>query len=162
MLWVVGVVVAAIIPVQKTPKGKLFLTPSNGKKGWKTFKTPTLMTLLNQSKSQYADDNGRSVTKILTKHVDLCLRSAKTLAMPSSSIGSSDYLDMEILESIMSVFRLFQSKDIFDAFFKCDLAKSLHLNRSASIGLERSLILMLKTECGVEYTSEMSEMEIWN
>ena len=122
---------------------------------------PSLMTLtsLNRSKNQYADDNARRVTEILAKLVDLSLCSSKTLEMPSSSIGSSDYSDLGILENSMSVLRLLQSKDIFEAFFKHDLAKRLHVNRSASIDLERSLISMLKTEYGAGYTSEM---EIWN
>ena len=49
------------------------------------------ITSLIQSKNQNADDYGRRVDELLAKQVDLCLRLAKILAIPFSSIGSSEY-----------------------------------------------------------------------
>ncbi|KAG4171598.1 hypothetical protein ERO13_A12G219875v2, partial [Gossypium hirsutum] len=39
-------------------------------------------------------------------------------------------------------------KDVFEAFYKKDLAKRLLLGKSASIDAEKSMISKLKTECG--------------
>uniref|UniRef100_A0A6N2MJZ1 Cullin family profile domain-containing protein n=1 Tax=Salix viminalis TaxID=40686 RepID=A0A6N2MJZ1_SALVM len=42
-------------------------------------------------------------------------------------------------------------KDVFEAFYKKDLAKRLLLGKSASIDAEKSMISKLKTECGSQY-----------
>uniref|UniRef100_A0A6N2LBN3 Cullin family profile domain-containing protein n=1 Tax=Salix viminalis TaxID=40686 RepID=A0A6N2LBN3_SALVM len=39
-------------------------------------------------------------------------------------------------------------KDVFEAFYKKDLAERLLLGKSASIDAEKSMISKLKTECG--------------
>jgi len=121
---------------------------------------------IEYNKSHNADEYGKRVAELLAKHVDLCLRSAKTLAMPNASTmlpKSGSYKpnasDPErFLDKIMSVFRYLQSKDIFEAFFKRDLARRLLLSKSASVDLERSFISKLKTECGTGYTSKMEGM----
>ncbi|RUP46330.1 hypothetical protein BC936DRAFT_147076 [Jimgerdemannia flammicorona] len=49
-------------------------------------------------------------------------------------------------------------KDIFEAFYKRDLAKRLLLNKSASFDAEKSMLLKLKTECGPGFTSKLEGM----
>ena len=130
---------------------------------------------LENNKNYNTEDYGKRVAELLSKHVDLCLRSAKALAMPSaltmplsneasttygadSLMKANDSDPEHLLDKIMSIFRYLQSKDTFEAFFKRDLAKRLLLNKSASIDLERSFISKLKTECGTGYTSKMEGM----
>ena len=55
-------------------------------------------------------------------------------------------------------FRDCQGKDIFEAFYKKDLAKRLLLNKCSSYDLERSLISKLKSECGGKFTSKIEGM----
>ncbi|KAL5977485.1 Cullin-4 [Asimina triloba] len=49
-------------------------------------------------------------------------------------------------------------KDVFEAFYKKDLAKRLLLGKSASIDAEKSMISKLKTECGSQFTNKLEGM----
>jgi len=42
----------------------------------------------------------------------------------------------------------FAGKDVFEAFYKKDLAKRLLVGKSASVDAEKSMLLKLKQECG--------------
>jgi cullin-4 len=48
-----------------------------------------------------------------------------------------------------------QGKDVFEAFYKKDLAKRLLLGKSASIDAEKSMISKLKAECGSQFTNKL-------
>ncbi|TYJ14516.1 hypothetical protein E1A91_A10G123800v1 [Gossypium mustelinum] len=52
------------------------------------------------------------------------------------------------LDKVLVLFRFIQGKDVFEAFYKKDLAKRLLLGKSASIDAEKSMISKLKTERG--------------
>jgi len=58
----------------------------------------------------------------------------------------------------MCLFRHVNSKDVFEAFYKRDLAKRLLTGRSVSYDMERSFLSKLKAECGAGYTSKMEGM----
>jgi cullin-4 len=62
------------------------------------------------------------------------------------------------LNKVMQLFRYINGKDVFEAFYKKDLAKRLLLNKTASQDLERSMISRLKTECGADFTSKLEGM----
>lgn len=51
-----------------------------------------------------------------------------------------------------------QGKDVFEAFYKKDLAKRLLLNRSVSIDAEKACIARLKAECGAQFTTKLEGM----
>lgn len=51
-----------------------------------------------------------------------------------------------------------QGKDVFEAFYKKDLAKRLLLGRSASVDAEKAMIAKLKAECGSQFTSHLEGM----
>jgi cullin-4 len=48
-----------------------------------------------------------------------------------------------------------QGKDVFEAFFKKDLAKRLLLGKSGSNDAEKSMISKLKQECGSSFTNKL-------
>ncbi|KAL2524452.1 Cullin-4 [Abeliophyllum distichum] len=54
--------------------------------------------------------------------------------------------------------KFIQGKDVFEAFYKKDLAKRLLLGKSASIDAEKSMITKLKTECGSQFTNKLEGM----
>jgi len=56
------------------------------------------------------------------------------------------------------LFRYINGKDVFEAFYKKDLAKRLLLSKSASIDSEKSMISKLKSECGASFTSKLEGM----
>lgn len=78
--------------------------------------------------------------ELIAKYVDFVLRTGHK--------GRSDEEVDATLESVMSLFRLIHGKDIFEAFYKKDLAKRLVHGKSASLDLEKMMISKLKTECG--------------
>merc|ERR1719277_2087466 len=63
-----------------------------------------------------------------------------------------------ILDKIMVIFRFIHGKDVFEAFYKKDLAKRLLLGKSASIDSEKSMLSKLKQECGGAFTSKLEGM----
>lgn len=56
------------------------------------------------------------------------------------------------------LFRFIQGKDVFEAFYKNDLARRLLLGKSASFDAEKSMISKLKSECGSQFTSKLEGM----
>lgn len=62
------------------------------------------------------------------------------------------------LDKALTLFRFIDGKDVFEAFYKKDLAKRLLYDKSASLDLEKSMISKLKTECGSQFTSKLEAM----
>ncbi|CAI5508271.1 unnamed protein product [Closterium sp. Naga37s-1] len=72
--------------------------------------------------------------------------------------GLSDEELESTLDRVLVLFRFIQGKDVFEAFYKKDLAKRLLLGKSASIDAEKSMISKLKTECGSQFTNKLEGM----
>eukprot|EP00871_Galdieria_phlegrea_P005046 jgi/Galph1/5542/GphlegSOOS_G4136.1 len=62
------------------------------------------------------------------------------------------------LDKVLQFFRFIHGKDVFEAFYKKDLAKRLLLGKSASLDLEKTMISKLKAECGAGFTSKLEGM----
>ncbi|VDO94300.1 unnamed protein product [Soboliphyme baturini] len=63
-----------------------------------------------------------------------------------------------LMDKVMVLFRFIHGKDVFEAFYKKDLAKRLLLGKSASVDAEKSLLSKLKQECGSMFTSKLEGM----
>jgi hypothetical protein len=99
------------------------------------------------------------VAEALAKYVDTCLKDNKRqLSSSPSAATSSDRSDNWIEAIISGVFVHLQAKDVFEAFYKQDLAKRLLWNRVVSMDVERHFVSLLKAECGAGYTSKMEGM----
>jgi len=72
--------------------------------------------------------------------------------------GQSEEEMEAVMDKVMVLFRYINGKDVFEAFYKKDLAKRLLLNKSASFDSEKSMISKLKTECGSGFTSKLEGM----
>ena len=95
------------------------------------------------------DNNDTNVVaEALAKYVDAYLKDAKK-QVPESPWASS---------IISGIFCYLQAKDVFEAFYKKDLAKRLLWNRIVSMDVERNFVSMLKAECGAGYTAKMEGM----
>jgi len=71
----------------------------------------------------------------MAKYLDAKLRTSRAV----------DDAELEkTLQDVLFLFRFTQGKDIFEAFYKRDLAKRLLLNKSASFDAERSMLNKLK------------------
>jgi len=121
------------------------------------------------NKSNDDSDGGRRIAELLAKHVDARFKDAKAQAAPtasSSSVPRASLLVSAIAadasesfqSEILSLFRHVHSKDVFEAFYKRDLAKRLLTGRAVSTDMERSFLSKLKAECGAGYTSKMEGM----
>ena len=61
--------------------------------------------------------------------------------------GNKEATDEELekmLDKIMIIFRFIYGKDVFEAFYKKDLAKRLLVGKSASVDAEKSMLSKLK------------------
>jgi cullin-4 len=63
-----------------------------------------------------------------------------------------------ICDRVLVLFRCVQAKDMFEAYYKNDLAKRLLLGRSASADAEKMMLAKLKAECGAAFTSRLEGM----
>eukprot|EP00004_Rigifila_ramosa_P011704 TRINITY_DN2501_c0_g1_i1.p1 TRINITY_DN2501_c0_g1~~TRINITY_DN2501_c0_g1_i1.p1 ORF type:complete len:540 (+),score=155.74 TRINITY_DN2501_c0_g1_i1:819-2438(+) len=75
--------------------------------------------------------------------------------------GNKESSDAELehsLDCALVLFRYIHGKDIFEAFYKKDLAKRLLLGRSASFDHEKMMIYKLKSECGHSFTQKLEGM----
>lgn len=57
--------------------------------------------------------------------------------------SSDEELD-KLMDRVITLFRFIQGKDVFEAFYKKDLAKRLLLGRSASVDAEKAMLCKLK------------------
>ena len=90
-----------------------------------------------------------SIAESLAKYLDMILRSTKRM----------DSLQEDwLVKTIGGLFVLMQAKDVFEAFYKRDLAKRLLLNRIISMGVGRQVVALFKVECETGYTSKMKGM----
>jgi len=88
--------------------------------------------------------------ELIAKYIDQILRT-----------GNKGYTEEELegtLDKVLQFFRFIHGKDVFEAFYKKDLAKRLLLGKSASLDLEKSMISKLKAECGAGFTSKLEGM----
>jgi len=114
------------------------------------------------------DDGGRRIAELLAKHVDARFKDAKASAAGTVAGGgpgpeaaattTTADANESFQNEILALFRHVHSKDVFEAFYKRDLAKRLLTGRSVSTDMERSFLSKLKAECGAGYTSKMEGM----
>lgn len=85
--------------------------------------------------------------ELVAKFVDAKLRTGNK--------GGSEAEVEALLDRVMVIFRYIQGKDVFEAFYKKDLAKRLLVGKSASFDLEKLMLSKLKTECGSSFTNKV-------
>ena len=64
----------------------------------------------------------------------------------------------ETLDGVMDIFRFVEGKDVFQAFYKKDLAKRLLLSTSSSFDAEKNMIHRIRNECGQSFASKLENM----
>ncbi|XP_063933832.1 cullin-4A-like [Zophobas morio] len=89
-------------------------------------------------------------SELLAKYIDRKLKQ-------SSKNINEEGLDA-LFDKVIVLFRSIQGKDVFEAFYKKDLAKRLLLERSLSLDAERSMLSKLKQECGSNFTYKLEGM----
>lgn len=118
--------------------------------------------------------NSSKVGEMTAKYMDLLLRQGlkgvpQSLAADAkdreiserqgeASTGDQDAELNWQLEQALELFRFIEGKDVFEAFYKKDLARRLLLARSASQDAERNMLAKLKEECGNSFTHNLEQM----
>lgn len=105
---------------------------------------------LREAFEYFVNQRSNKPAELIAKYVDLKLRSGNKEA-------TEEELEL-ILDKIMVLFRFIHGKDVFEAFYKKDLAKRLLVGKSASVDAEKSMLSKLKQECGGGFTSKLEGM----
>uniref|UniRef100_A0A8C8RWH4 Cullin 4A n=1 Tax=Pelusios castaneus TaxID=367368 RepID=A0A8C8RWH4_9SAUR len=99
-------------------------------------KNEKFINLMKESFETFINKRPNKPAELIAKHVDSKLRA-----------GNKESTDEElerILDKIMIIFRFIHGKDVFEAFYKKDLAKRLLVGKSASVDAEKSMLSKLK------------------
>ncbi|KAL5350865.1 hypothetical protein ACLOAV_004436 [Pseudogymnoascus australis] len=132
-------------------------------------------TFINDRKSATVWGTGNSkVGEVIAKYIDLLLRGGLKAVPRSLASDELDRMDAEKqglastgdedaeldrqLEQGLELFRFIEGKDVFEAFYKKDLARRLLMARSASQDAERNMLTKLKSECGSNFTHNLEQM----
>ncbi|KAM7301695.1 cullin-4A [Ixodes scapularis] len=105
---------------------------------------------LKEAFEHFINQRPNKPAELIAKFVDSKLRAGNKEA-------TEEELE-RLLDKIMVLFRFIHGKDVFEAFYKKDLAKRLLVGKSASVDAEKSMLSKLKAECGAAFTSKLEGM----
>uniref|UniRef100_H2ZFM0 Cullin-4 n=2 Tax=Ciona savignyi TaxID=51511 RepID=H2ZFM0_CIOSA len=113
-------------------------------------KDPKFVEALREALESSVNKRQNKPAELIAKYVDQRMKS-----------GNKEATEVELdqtLDRIMMLFRLIHGKDVFEAFYKKDLAKRLLVGKSASVDAEKSMLSKLKQECGGMFTGKLEGM----
>jgi len=113
-------------------------------------KNEKFINSLKEAFEHFINQRPNKPAELIAKFVDSKLRAGNKEA-------TEEELE-RLLDKIMVLFRFIHGKDVFEAFYKKDLAKRLLVNKSASVDAEKSMLSKLKQECGSAFTSKLEGM----
>jgi cullin-4 len=113
-------------------------------------KNETFAYTLKEAFEHFVNIRANKPAELIAKFIDTKLKSGNK--------GTTEEETEHILDKVMMLFRYIQGKDVFEAFYKKDLAKRLLLDKSSSTDLEKSMISKLKAECGSSFTNKLEGM----
>ncbi|KAG2188621.1 hypothetical protein INT44_001376 [Umbelopsis vinacea] len=111
---------------------------------------PQFANSMREAFESFINSRQNKPAELIAKFVDSRLRSGNKTA-------TDEELE-SLLDRVLILFRFIHGKDVFEAFYKRDLAKRLLLGKSASIDAEKSMLSKMKTECGPGFTSKLEGM----
>lgn len=114
------------------------------------LKNEKFVNAMKEAFETFINKRPNKPAELIAKYVDSKLRA-----------GNKEATDEELekmLDKIMIIFRFIYGKDVFEAFYKKDLAKRLLVGKSASVDAEKSMLSKLKHECGAAFTSKLEGM----
>uniref|UniRef100_A0A3B5MRM9 Cullin 4B n=1 Tax=Xiphophorus couchianus TaxID=32473 RepID=A0A3B5MRM9_9TELE len=100
------------------------------------LKNEKFVNAMKEAFETFINKRPNKPAELIAKHVDSKLRA-----------GNKEATDEELekmLDKIMIIFRFIYGKDVFEAFYKKDLAKRLLVGKSASVDAEKSMLSKLK------------------
>ncbi|KAK6512171.1 hypothetical protein TWF481_001062 [Arthrobotrys musiformis] len=125
-------------------------------------------TFINEQRKGAGYKQNARPSEMIAKYMDLLLREgikaiSRNSAAPEEDeqmmgMGDEDALLGNQLDQALDLFRFIHGKDVFEAFYKKDLARRLLMQRSASADAEKAMLSKLKTECGSGFTMNLEIM----
>ncbi|XP_049729460.1 cullin-4B-like [Elephas maximus indicus] len=114
------------------------------------LKNEKFIVAMEEAFETFINKRPNKPAELLAKYVDskLC----------SGNKETTDEELEELLDKIVVILRFIYGKDVFEAFYKRDLAKRLLLGKSASTDAEKSMLSKLKQECGTAFTNKLQGM----
>ncbi|XP_015916458.1 cullin-4B [Parasteatoda tepidariorum] len=113
-------------------------------------KNEKFLNTLKEAFENFVNQRPNKPAELIAKFLDVKLRAG-------NKESTEEELEM-LLDKIMVLFRYIHGKDVFEAFYKKDLAKRLLVGKSASVDAEKSMLSKLKQECGAAFTSKLEGM----
>lgn len=110
---------------------------------------------MGQKKSfeSFLNTDANKVAEYMAKYLDMHLRkSSKT------KITHSDKEMENIIQDTLTIFKFIHAKDVFQAFYLKGLSKRLLHKKSLSNDAEKYVLIILKRECGDEFTTKIEGM----
>ena len=121
----------------------------------KSFKNnDSFSNSIKDSFEDFLNTNQHKPAELLAKYFDSVLKNSLS-SDQTSSIGNDSEA---IINELMQIFRYIHGKDVFEAFYKKDLAKRLLLYKGISVEMENLVLSKLKAECGLVFTSKLEGM----
>ncbi|EDO35660.1 predicted protein [Nematostella vectensis] len=114
------------------------------------MKSEKFVNAMKESFESFINKRPNKPAELIAKFVDSKLRAGNKEA-------TEEELE-RLLDRIMVIFRFIHGKDVYEAFYKKDLAKRLLVGKSASVDAEKSMLSKLKQECGAAFTSKLEGM----
>ncbi|KAB0394165.1 hypothetical protein E2I00_001524, partial [Balaenoptera physalus] len=111
------------------------------------LKNEKFINAMKEAFETFINKRPNKPAELIAKYVDSKLRA-----------GNKEATDEELekmLDKIMIIFRFIYGKDVFEAFYKKDLAKRLLVGKSASVDAEKSMLSKLKHAA---FTSKLEGM----
>ncbi|KAJ2872786.1 Cullin-4A [Coemansia aciculifera] len=105
---------------------------------------------LRESFEDFINSRRSKPAQLTAKFIDQSIRSG------NKSTADED-ID-SLLDRVVVLFRFIHDKDLFEAYYKRDLAKRLLYNKSVSADTERSMVQKLRMECGPGFTKRLEGM----
>jgi len=105
---------------------------------------------LRDSFESFVNQRPNKPAELIAKFLDVKLR--------AGTKGETEEEIEDLMDRVLDIFRFVSSKDVFEAFYKKDLAKRLLLGKSASADAEKGVIARLKAECGTQLSGKLEGM----
>ncbi|KAJ2461276.1 hypothetical protein GGF42_000289 [Coemansia sp. RSA 2424] len=104
---------------------------------------------LRESFEDFINSRRSKPAQLTAKFVDQCMRSGSR---------SADEDIESLLDRVLVLFRFLNDKDLFEGYYRRDLAKRLLYGKSVSTDTERSMVQKLRMECGPGFTKRLEGM----
>ena len=116
-----------------------------------------MLTSAKEAFEHFINLRGNRPAELLAHHVDQLLRQSTRQSSHGEGDEREDSLNAS-LDRVLVLFRYLHAKDVFEAFYKRDLARRLLTGRHAAMDVERGMLRRMQAECGSGFTSRMEGM----